>query len=250
MDNNNTLWENFELPSKGKIYKTLINPNISLRSMTTAEEMQRLSHTDTPYKVMSDIIENCMKEKPKIHVCDLSFADYQFLLHKLRIVTYGNEYKMFCTCPHCGNTTSVTANLEDLKLSTWDESINDLKLIKLPVSNYMIELKFQTPHDLDLIAYRSKEMRKEKQNNVDYSLLFTLISLIDKIDGREVTPDYLKSFVLNLPARDANYILNKSTELNSKVGLDNTIKVICPDCGREFYAPFRITSEFFGPTNY
>ena len=245
----NTIWEEFELPSKGLIYDKTINPNIKLRSMTTAEEMKRLSHTETPYKVMSDIIEDCMQDKPKIHVCDLSLGDYQFLLHKLRIVTYGTEYKMMSTCPFCDFTSLITSNLDDIKVSTWNDSIKEKKVIKLPVSNFVIELNFQTPHDLDLIAYKTKEMRKEKKTNIDYSVLFTLMSLIKSVDGNQfLNQDILKDFVMNLPARDATYILNKATELNKQVGLDTNIKVTCPNCGREFNAPFRITAEFFGPT--
>ena len=61
---NATIFESFTLPSKGLIYNKEIDPHVTLRSMTTMEEMKRLSPSDTPYKVMSDIIEACMQEKP------------------------------------------------------------------------------------------------------------------------------------------------------------------------------------------
>ena len=244
-----TIWEDFELPSKGLIYDKVIDPKVSLRSMTTAEEMKRLSPTETPYKVMSDIIEDCMKDKPKIHVCDMCIGDYQFLLHKLRVVTYGKEYKMVASCPYCGNTEMITANLDNIDLHIWDSAAAEKKLITLPVTNFTIELNFQTPHDLDLIAYRAKEMKKEKKNNLDYSMLFTVMSLIKKIDGREpVNQGILKDFVWNLPTRDVIFILNRATELAKEIGLDNNIKVDCSNCGKQFDAPFRITSEFFGPS--
>lgn len=243
-----TIWEDFQLPSKGLIYDKPLNPNISLRSMTTAEEMRRLSPTKTPYKVMSDIIEDCMQPKLPVHVCDLSLGDYQYLLHKLRIVTYGTDYKMICTCPSCQQTNLTVANLDDLEVHTYSDDILAKKLIKLPVSNFEIELKFQTPHDMDLIAYQAEEYKKQKKNNVDYSMLFTLMSLISSIDGKPVDPKFLKDFVIQLPARDGAYILNKATELNTQIGVDAKIKVTCPFCGKEFNAPFRITSEFFGPS--
>lgn len=111
-----TIYESFILPSKGLIYEEKIDPNISLRSMTTMEEMKRLSPTDMPYKVMSDIIEACMEEKPPIHVYDMCLGDYQFLLHKIRIVTYGPEYKMAVRCPECKAVTESIANLESLEI--------------------------------------------------------------------------------------------------------------------------------------
>lgn len=243
-----TIFETFKLPSEGMIYDNQINPNVTLRSMTTFEEMKRLSPTDTPYKAMSDIIEGCMKDKPEIHVYDMCLGDYQFLLHKLRIVTYGPDYKMTVKCGECGKVTDSVADLDSLHVYNWYPEIIDDKLITLPKTNHQIELKFQTPRDLDQIAYRTKEMKRRTKQNIDYSLLYTLASLIKKIDGAVPTLIEVEEFVKNLPNKDANYILNKATSLNKKVGLDNTIVVKCAQCGEEMELPFRITSEFFGPT--
>lgn len=250
MSDFNTIWEDFELPSKGMIYDKPVNPKISLRSMTTLEEMKRLSPSDTPYKVMSDIIEGCMKEKPDIHVHDMCEGDYQFLLHKLRIVTYGPEYKMFVTCPNCKETTESIADLESLEVNTWTPDITKDMLIVLPKTNKEIELRFQTPRDLDTIVYRDKEMKKKTKQNVDYSLLFTVMSVIKKVDGRVLTDMQLQEFVKELPLKDVNFILNKASELNNKVGLNTEIVAKCSLCGAEVKSNFRSSREFFGPTNY
>mgnify|MGYP003571242511 CR=1 FL=1 len=45
-----TIAESATLPTKGKFYSELKTPTIELRSMTTEEEMLRLSNTETPYK--------------------------------------------------------------------------------------------------------------------------------------------------------------------------------------------------------
>jgi hypothetical protein len=84
-----TIMEGYELPSKGKIYSDSVNPHVELRSMTARDEMKRLSPSSTPLKTLADIIEGCCIEKPKVHVYDMALGDYEFLLHKLRIVTYG-----------------------------------------------------------------------------------------------------------------------------------------------------------------
>lgn len=243
-----TIYESFELPSKGMIYDQPVNPMITLRSMTTMEEMKRLSPTDTPYKVMSDIIESCMETPPDIHVYNMSLGDYQFLLHKLRIVTYGTDYKMMIKCKDCGELTESIANLESLEVNEWNESIVGKQLITLPKTNKQITLRFQTPRDLDTIAYRAKEMKKKTKQNIDYSVMFTLMSLIKQVDGTTLDPIALEEFVKSLPNRDANYILNKASDLNKEVGLNNIISLNCGQCGALMEVPFRITSEFFGPT--
>ena len=207
-----TIYESFTLPSKGLIYDVEVNPQITLRSMTTLEEMKRLSPTDTPYKVMSDIIEDCMKEKPAIKVYNMSLGDYQFLLHKLRIVTYGPDYKMLVKCKHCGEVTESIGDLESLHINEWSKDLIDKKTITLPKTQKEIELRFQTPRDLDQIAYKTKEMKKRTKQNIDYSVMYTLTSLISKVDGVSLGQIDLEEFVKKLPNRDANYILNRASE--------------------------------------
>lgn len=247
-----TVYETFELPSKGLLYDKSFDPHITLRSMTTAEEMQRLSPTSTPYKVMSDIIEACIKEdsRPPVPVYDMCIGDYQFLLHKLRIVTYGPAYLMDIKCPNCGAITSVEADLETLEVKEFDDSLVADKMITLPKSKHLVELKFQTPRDLDMIEYRAKEAAKKAKVATHFKFLYTVMANIKTIDGKELNSMSLEAFVRDLPLNDANFILNKSSELAERVGLDTMIDVLCPECGYELVTPFRITSEFFGPTNY
>ena len=63
MSNIVTIAEEFTLPSKGLIYDQRFDPTIELRSMTVAEEMKRLTYTERPFKLMSDIIEDCLLTK-------------------------------------------------------------------------------------------------------------------------------------------------------------------------------------------
>lgn len=245
---NATIFESFVLPSKGMIYDKEVDPHITLRSMTTLEEMKRQSPTDTPYKVMCDIIEDCMQEKPAIHVYNMAIGDYQFLLHKIRVVTYGPEYKMLIKCNECNSVTESIADLDSLKVNEFTPDIIKQKLITLPKTNRQVLLRFQTPQDLDQITYLSAEMRKKLKQNLDYSLLYTLMSLIEKVDGQILDPLSAEQFIKNLPSKDANYILNCANKLSSSIGVDNQITVKCSSCGAEMKIPFRITAEFFGPT--
>lgn len=248
MVNESTIWEGFTLPSKGLVYSKPINPNVELRSMTTAEEMERLSPSETPYKVMSSIIEKCMKEKPEIPVYNMCIGDYQFLLHKLRIVTYGPEYKMYIECPQCGEITESVADLESLELHEFDKNLADYMQFTLPVTQHEVKIRFQTPRDLDMVAIKNKEEQKRTKTNVDFSLLYTVASIVDMIDGREYTAFQMEEFIKKLPMKDVNFILARSTELNRKVGLDTLINVKCSNCGYELVSTFRFSPQFFGPT--
>lgn len=249
MSQNYTIAESYTLPSKGLIYSEPINPSIKIRSMTTEEEMRRLAPSDTPYKTMCDIIEDCLVEKPGMSVYDMCLGDYQFLLHKLRIVTYGTDYKMMETCPNCGETHEVKISLDDLQEIEFNESLLEAKKILLPVSKKEVVLKLQTPRALDEIALRTKELkRKIKDKSYDPGLMVTLGVLIDTVDNRKLSVVELETFVKKLPMKDATLIIQTADKLNRGVGLDTSVIVSCDSCGYDAVTTFRLSTEFFGPT--
>ena len=243
-----TISETCILPSRGLIYDEDVSPEITLRSMNMEDEMRRQAYSETPNKVLCDMIENCIINKPKIHVYDMCLGDYEYLLHRLRVVTYGSDYKMIITCPVCKEVSEASCNLDDLEVSTYDESIEELKVIKLPVSGKEIELNFLTPRMLDKISTRAKEIKKKAKGlSVDPTYKLTLQAMIKKIDGQTVSDAALESFVGQMLMKDVNYLEQKSNELNGKVGVNPNIVCKCGKCGHESVVPFRINNQFFRP---
>lgn len=244
-----TMAREFTLPSRGEIYNKPVNPLVKLRSMTVIEEMKRLGYTDTPYKVLCDIIDDCMVEKPGISSYDMCFGDYLFLLHRLRMVTYGSDYKTVSACPKCKLTNKFDLNLEDIDVLSDVEGFKDLLEIDLPVTGKHIKLKYQTPRTMDQIAMRQKEINEKSsgaQNNT--AIVLQIQMAIDTIDGAKVELVKLEQFARTLPMRDANKILKTIERLNEKVGLSSTVGHKCSQCGADFSISFRYTSEFFRPT--
>ena len=248
---NYTIGEGCELPSKGLIYEKPINPHIELRSMTARDEMKRLSPSTTPLKTLADIIEGCCIEKPAIHVYDMAFGDYEYLLHKLRIVTYGDEYKIGLTCPYCGEEFETTAHLEDLEIKEFDKAKFDLlRTVTLPKSGHTVTLKFQTPHIAESIEALTKDYkRRYKTAEVAFDLLAILMSTIETVDGEVLDSVTLENFINKLPAMDMTKIINTLDQLNSCLGIDNNLTVSCKHCGGEIKTFFRIGTEFFRPSN-
>lgn len=244
-----SIGETFVLPSKGLLYAEKFDPHVTLRSMTTEEEMRRLSPSGTEYKNMADAIQKCLETKLPIDVYDMCLGDYQFLLHKLRIVTYGSEYKMSMQCPHCGEVVQSTIDLNDLDVVEFDEKTFGSMELTLPVTKKTITLTLQTPRILDSITEKAKELkRKTKEQGVNYTILFATMSFIAKVDGERLDEIQLEKFVRKLPMKDVYAIIQKGDELNRKVGLDTMVLAKCPECGYESVVTFRIQPEFFGPT--
>jgi hypothetical protein len=247
-----TIQEEYELPSGGKIYEKPVNPHIKLRSMTVREEMKRLSPSNNEFKKMSDIIEACIVgEKPTVKVYDMCIGDYEYLLHKLRVVSHGNKYRMSVVCPNCGDVVDSEVDLDSLKSREFDlGEFRDLMNIHLDDADRDITIKFQTPRILDSINTREAEMKKRASEfvDVDYNLLATLEYAIDTVDGNHVAFTDKTTFIYSLSVKDMNKILNRLQTLNRKVGLDTDRVVIpCKKCNYEILTFFRYQSEFFRP---
>ena len=247
---NYSLMGSYTLPSLGKVYgDRKINPDITLRSMTTEDEMRRLNPSDRPYKVMADIIDDCLVDKPGISTYDMCLGDYQFLLHKLRVVTYGNSYPLKSSCPFCGSVNTGKISLDQIPVSTYTDDLKKYFELDLPVTKHHITLIMQTPRMLDDISVRAKEIRKKSPSmEGDPAFLLTVESMIDTVDGERLDAVQKPEFVRKLPMMDTNYIITYSQKLNEGIGLNTTVDINCDVCGLDYTSSFRTTSEFFRPT--
>lgn len=258
MENNYTIAERYTLPSHGLLYDSDINPDIKLRSMTVRDEMKRMAPANdgTIYRVLAEVIDDCLVEKPGISSYDMCIGDFQFLMHKLRIVTYGPEYKISCRCPNCGNYDDYIVNLEDLSLDELKDFDKDKYLrLELPASKKIVELNYNTPRILDNIEKEVDRVAKQykKQNkvmsDVDWHLLYQLVYAIKTVDGQKLSVTQKETFCNNLVGRDYNAIINALDKLDQKVGLGLMFEVKCNQCGLNMSVPFRLTNEFFRPSS-
>lgn len=240
--------EDYTLPSEGKVYDVPVNPEVKIRSMTTEDEMKRLAPSEKGFKLLCEIIDDCLVEKPGISSYDMCLGDQQFLLHKLRVVTYGSDYSAESRCQFCGSPNKNVIDLERLEVKKYSDKIKEYQEFDLPVSKKHIKLRMQTPRMLDDIQMHKKEFLKKHPDALsDPAFLFTLESIIDTIDGEHLDVVKLENFIRTLPMRDTNYITKKAEKLNESIGLDLQYETTCSVCGLAYKSSFRATKEFFGP---
>ena len=242
--------EEYTLPSLGKVYSENVNPVVKIKSMTTNQEMKRLAPSERAYKTICEIIDECLVENPGISSYDMCLADYQFLLHKLRVVTYGKDYKLEFTCPFCGSKEEATIDLDSLEVRNADEiNYGDLQEFVLPKTKKKIRIKMQTPRMIDQISIQSKDLdKKSKGTQGDTAFLFTIEYMIESVDGEEIDSVRKEKFVRNLPMMDTNYIMKKAEKLVESFGIQTSIEKECPICGLDYTGSFRFTQEFFRPS--
>ena len=253
-----TISEFYELPSEGKIYDTGVNPKLHFRSMTTNEEMMRLSQSDYPYKTMCEIIDRCLVEPVGISSYEMSLGDYQYCLHKLRTVTYGNKYSLVSICPVCGKAMKKVINLDEIEVFKYFPEYEEYFNVELPTKKNKVKLRYQTPRDMDEIEHEVKQwldnfykQYPKSKPTVNIKYLFQLKHLIETVDGQIYNSEKLEAFLRALPMLDTNKLLQAGTKINTKVGINTVLQNKCdnPDCGAAFATSFRITDRFFGPVD-
>lgn len=249
--NESVIQETFTLPSHGRIYNCSVNENITLRSMTTEDELRRLSPSTKPYKTICDLIDNCMAQPCGISSYDMCMGDYQYLLYRLRTVTYGPEYPNISYCPYCGNENKSVHNLDEMPVKEWTDSCITSLEVTLPVSGKTVKLRYLTPRDMDDIEQQKFEfMKTNPECKLDMTMLFNLKKSIELIDNMHYDYAKLDYFLKKLPMRDTNILLQSITKLNDGIGVNTSFIEKCdnPACELEYQTSFRITQEFFRPT--
>lgn len=213
--------------------------------------MKRLAPSEYQYKNMSEIIDACMVSGPGISSYDMCIGDFQFLLHKLRIVTYGNDYKISVKCPRCGYTEDININLDDMSIIEYSDEIEKLAEFELPVSKKIVRIKNQTPRLVDNVFLKEKEYKKRLKDRdeklFDFKLLYTLVGIIETVDGVPYDSFRMEDFCKNLSMKDVNTIYAHINKMNESVGINSEVSCECDLCGHEYVFPFRAKSDFFSP---
>lgn len=234
------------LPSRGLLYGDEIPAEITLRGMTTKEE--KILYASQGGDVFKKILKNCITNPKNLDVNKLVASDESFLIMQLRMVTFGDKYKVSVMCPHCNKRDEYTINLSDFTLTYLDENFKEPIVVELPRSGDTVYLRLLRNEDNEFVERYSR--RFAKQHNLDYrEVLYTsrMAKYITKIDDDEIE-DFLdaREYVDNMASLDSAKFWTAIRKVN--FGLDTTATVTCRSCGQDFDFSMPLTSEFFRPS--
>lgn len=242
--------ETYEIPSRGKIYgnSMVVPERITLRAMTALDEKLRLS-SNNPFVSTPKLVRNCMVGEDHIDTSKLKFFDLHFLIYKLRILTYGSEYKIRITCPNCGDTHEVIVDLDKLECVYAPDDLVEPMSIKLPVCGKTVGVKFMDSEDYMNISSEANRIRsKFPDYEGDPEYIPSYMAKIVTVDGEEMIPSKKQEFIENMHAKDLRVFDKEYSELTNKLGLDLNQVDTCPKCGYALEYMVPMTQEFFRPT--
>lgn len=237
------------LPSKGLIYdsKKKIPTEFEMRAMTTLEEKLRLSSNDS-MQIIPELISRC--SEPRLEGKSLTMKDLQYAMFRLRIVTYGPEYKVQLRCPHCGKEYEATIDLDALKINYLDPEVDGttFEIGPLPINNDIITCRLMCVDDYDELAKDVKRVMAKMPNyEGDPDLILKYDYIITAINGESIEPYKIKEYIEKLHARDFRFLESKYEEKENSYGLDLYMIEKCVKCQGDVEFNLPINSEFFRP---
>ena len=214
------------------------------------EELLADHRGEAPAARVTAVLARCVRRIGPVEVTDnvarrLFVADRQFLLLKLREVTFGDRVAgtLACPWPHCGARMDLDFSTRDIPVSESEEV----------AATYRVELDAaDAPEGADGRRHRTLAFRLP--NGADQEALGTLLAddpggaltaLFERcLVGTDIGWDDVPDLVANLSPR-ARRAIERAMEAHApRVELE--MDLTCPECGRASTVPFDVQDFFFG----
>jgi hypothetical protein len=245
----NAVYEEIQLPSKGKFYDGENGPadgKLSIRPMT-GEEEQILA---TPRFVkkgqaINMIFQKCLKEGNLFRPENLLTIDRTFLLIYLRGISYSPNYDVEIKCPECETKFSTTINLNSLYVESCPDDYGPILQDVLPGTKLPFRYKLSTGRDeQEITEHKDRRVKAFGDAAADDTLTYRTALLLEEIDGI-VSKSELQILLKNLPISDVAHIRNCINE--PPFGVDTNVSIVCPSCYAEFEIDLPLEASFFFP---
>ena len=227
------------LPSNGKLYD--IN-ELSIQNMTVAEEKFLLGSNGN--KSISTILSKCVIDGEKIDFNNLIEADRFFLLVQIRVLTYGEDYDVNLRCANCNKSFEHTIKLSELEVDELDDTFHDHWEFVLPGCKDTITMTIPRVKDnIENERLAKKKSEKFHLNMDEVRYIFSMMLGIEKVNGMDMLPDELYTYISNLSGKDSAFIRKQMNQI--KVGYDTNLETDCPHCGETFKFALPMSASFF-----
>ena len=234
-----------EIPTGGLLYQDAEDKDIKsgivrLQPMSLADEEiisnQSYAKNGSTFR---HLLNNCVLNN--FDVKKFAAYDVYYLLHALRRITYGNDYKFEITCPECGKKYEYSMDISQAEFEQLkpEDNVHAVETIKLPVSKYTIVIKMASLGDEEEVNRLSK---RYDTSDVVLGYVARTISVTDD-KNEPVNPSDFVDFFEALPGRDRAEITKRFEKLDDlKIP---TLNVVCPKCGVEEETTIPFNKEFF-----
>lgn len=209
---------------------------VTVRGML-GKEISTLFSSLTEAAVES-IIKNVTE--PSLDPSTLCDEDKKLILHKTRVLTFGNEVQQTLRCPYCSHIADYVLSYDDFTITNLDENYLTQEIL---INGFTV-LKDKIIPRIPLKKHWDEINRhKEKVNLADnYAFILLQVAKIETINGKRLSVGQAIDYLENLPGKE---LIKLSKKLDIKFGIDTTFTVECVKCKTPFTGGVGINADLF-----
>jgi len=223
----NDEWRPLELPSRGKAYVES-DGFVQVKPFTFAEErkLRSIKHANQGSKIIKSLFQSCVMG---LDYDSMTMADKNYILFKLREISYGDEYTIAAECPMCESKNSLTLNISQVPVEYAKDDYKEPIALKLPDSKQT--LVYVTPRCNDEKFLENMELLTDN--------LWRFMISIGKYKDERIKKEFLKSTTV----KDVVYF--REQLVKGGYGMKSDMSYECAGCGEVNETQIPFNESFF-----
>jgi hypothetical protein len=220
-------WINLTLPSRGKSYRDH-DGQVMIKSFTYREEkkLRSINKVKQANNVIESLFNDCVKG---LEYDAMTLEDKNYILFKLREISYGDKYVIAAPCVDCGTENTLNLLISEIPVTYADDNFAEPLEITLPDSKQPV--KFVKP----------------RCSNEEY--MADMVTLTENLwrfalsVGTQSDRNILRQFFEKTTVRDIAFFREHLAK--SHYGFIEKVSFDCAECGENTETLVPFTESFF-----
>lgn len=248
-----SLVEEVTLPSRGVRYGgKLPGGLVRVGGITLKEEKILAGNAANPERKVNLILQNCVDLGPSMTHAELLVSDRQYLLFKVRQISYGPLYGWQHQCGGCKKSFRVEIDLRNFAAKVLEDTDVEPFYVDLPIRGHRLGLRTLRGSDEEAISQFIGAMgdKANLDSDGDPSYYHRLAMSIESVDGEpmKALANAVK-YLTNPQLESADSFTIRDAIDQNDCGLEMKMAITCAYCGNhEADAGIPLSAEFFRPT--
>ena len=214
-----------DLPSKGRFYTDF--ESIKISPLKFLDEQLILTGKDANKDIVTELLEKTVEG---INVSEILLMDKNYLLMKLREVSYGDDYEFGVVCQNCNHESKSKIKLsKQLNMTQIPDDFENPRKVTLPKLG--VDVLLRLPKNNEESFFQDTETAYK-------NLYRFVVSLSDNTD-----PVFISQAINMMEIADVKKIYKEITR--NPFGIDPRFVFKCGKCGHKETLAVPIDSDFF-----
>ena len=222
-----TEWVSLELPSRGQSYRDH-DGMVRIKSFTYREEkkLRSIKRVGQANDIIKTLFEDCVQG---LDYDSMTLEDKNYLLFKLREISYGDKYVVNANCKACDAENSLNLLISEIPVTYAPDDFQEPLEVTLP--------------DTDQVVKFVKPRAKDEQYLGDAVSLTENLWRFALSVGEHSDKKILRQFFEKTTVRDLAFFREAVAE--SQYGYITAVSFDCASCGELNESPVPFTESFF-----